>query len=107
MPTDDYSATVPGGLKLKGVSSSSKISKSHKKRRKHDSVSTKKAQPKDEAVKDPEETIVGEQASVERNHNGEQRLKETEELEEDDTHLIQGGKTEAELRHEERRRKRV
>ena len=48
MPGDDYSATVSGGLKLKGVNSSSKVSKHRKKK-------SKPAQPT-ESEKNPDKS---------------------------------------------------
>ena len=104
MPADDYTAAVSGGLKLKSVSSSSKVSKSHKKKR------PKPAQPetsdanaeesKDEAKDDSGDT---------KNDQNDAMMDKNQQVLEDAEALTppRAGKTEAELRHEERRRKRV
>ena len=105
MPADDYTAAVSGGLKLKSLNSSSKVSKSHKKRR------PKPAQPGSSA-----------DASAEKSNDGAIDDGEDVKEERDDATMDQSepapkdgeaislpraGKTDAELRHEERRRKRV
>ena len=105
MPADDYTAAVSGGLKLKGVSSSSKVSKSRKKKRPKapESESTTNVRP-DESKDEPTED--GEDATTEQGEStidgGKRPLEDVEA-----TTPPQVGKTEAELRHEERRRKRV
>ena len=105
MPADDYTAAVSGGLKLKGVNSSSKVSKSHKKRRPKalESESTTNVRPdesKEESTKDGEDVTTEQDEST---GDGNERPLENVEA----TTPPQVGKTEAELRHEERRRKRV
>ncbi|CAF9928510.1 MAG: hypothetical protein ALECFALPRED_004080 [Alectoria fallacina] len=59
MPADDYTAAISGGLKLKGVNSSGKVSKHHKKQRpKHSqpefSVDASAEKSKDRAIDDGE-----------------------------------------------------
>ena len=111
MPSSDYTAAVGGGLKLKGINPSSKISKSHKKKAKPDS----NANPAEEAGKLGDEVSTPDKDTDMRGDNLSIITKE-----DDDIGQGQGqtdieaaalpsrtGKTEAELRHEERRRKRV
>ena len=104
MPADDYTAAVSGGLKLKGVSSSSKVSKSRKKKRPKAPESESTTNVRSEELKD-EPTKDGEDATTEQDEStmdgGERPLENVEAT------TPQVGKTEAELRHEERRRKRV
>lgn len=125
MPGDDYSAAVSGGLKLKGVGSSSKVSKQRKKKVKPvqpaESEEKKKTESvdggKDGAVNEDEvgEVGGGEAGAVMGRDLGEEgsRERSREEGERDDQEatplppLQRSGKTEAELRHEERRRRRV
>ncbi len=102
---DDYTAAVGGGLKLKGVNSSSKVSKHKKRKPKPESNPAVEEKPKDEEAstpsRDADPTKDAEPDSAKR--------KDEDDLEGDvDTAApSQAGKTEAELRHEERRRKRV
>ena len=105
MPADDYTAAVSGGLKLKNVSSSSKVSKSHKKKR------PKSSQPESTVNDNAEKSIDqrkdnGEDVEVPQ---GDDVIDKSKQVPEDRaaTSPSQVGKTEAELRHEERRRKRV
>ena len=105
MPADDYTAAVSGGLKLKGVSSSSKVSKSRKKKRpkapESESITNVRSdESKDEPTKDGEDATTEQDEST---RDGSERPLEDVEA----TTPPQVGKTEAELRHEERRRKRV
>ena len=109
MPSEDYAAASTGALKLKGVASSSKIGK-HKKKKK-----VKRPQSPDGAKEDepPSEQSTELQISkkttdnapedrdVTRNDNSDSQPKDH------DTEPPRAGKTEAELRHEERRRKRL
>lgn len=105
MPADDYTAAVSGGLKLKGVRSSGKVSKFHKKKR------PKSFQPKSSADANAEKSKDGamnDGEDVKDEHEDATKDEGIRALEsEDATPLPQAGKTEAELRHEERRRKRV
>lgn len=114
MPHDDYTASTGGALKLKGVNPASKISKPHRKKR------PKPPQPSDTAVdaakageKDAGDGIVGE-SGLSRKEGSEQRQDEGEDGksvgegdEVDGVTIRAGGKTDAERRHEDRRRKRV
>lgn len=103
MPADDYTAAVSGGLKLKNVSSSSKVSKSHKKKR------PKPAQPESSADANAEKSKNGAIDDDEDNKDEQDdaAIDKGKEALEDDGGAPRAGKTEAELRHEERRRKRV
>lgn len=105
MPADDYTAAVSGGLKLKNVSSSSKVSKSHKKKR------PKSSQPESSANVDAEKPTDekeddGEDVKADRDDDA---IDKSKQVLEDGAppSSPRAGKTEAELRHEERRRKRV
>ena len=105
MPADDYTAAVSGGLKLKNVSSSSKVSKSHRKKR------PKSSQPESSANANAEKSIDerkddGEDVKADQDDDAIDKSKQV--LEDGAaTSPPRAGKTEAELRHEERRRKRV
>ena len=106
MPADDYTAAVSGGLKLKGVSSSSKVSKSRKKKRptapeSESTTNVRSDKSKDEPIKDGENATAEKEESTTIDES-ERKLGNVEA-----TTPPQVGKTEAELRHEERRRKRV
>ncbi len=98
MPADDYTAAVSGGLKLKGVNSSSKVSKAHRKKRPNssqpESAANANAEKSKDGVVDDGEDVKGEQDEATRD-DGEASSQ------------LRAGKTEAELKHEERRRKRV
>lgn len=105
MTADDYTAAVPGGLKLKGLNSSSKVSKPHKKKRPKSSQPGSSAdahadESKDGAIGDGED--VKDERDDATMDQSEQAPKDREAIS-----LPRAGKTEAELRHEERRRKRV
>lgn len=117
MPHDEYTTSSGGALKLKGVTSASKISKPHKKKRKP----PQRAEFSDaalgvgkEAEKEVGDKIAGER-SPSKKDGSEQR--EDDEVDRKSTGegddggegviLTAVGKTEAEKRHEERRRKRV
>lgn len=105
MPANDYTAAVSGGLKLKGVNSSSKVSKSHKKKRPktpqpESCVNARAEKFKDGAINDSKDAEdEQDEGTIDRsNHSFEEG---------EATPPPQVGKTEAELRHEEHRRKRV
>ena len=107
MPTDDYSVAISGGLKLKGVNDSSKVSKPQKKKRsKLASTNTKFEGSKDEAPEFSKEADVEEYA-----HDGDLNVnlnrRKMDDVEKDALSRPQVGRTEAELKHEERKRKRV
>lgn len=104
MPADDYTAAVSGGLKLKNVSSSSKVSKSHKKKR------PKPSQPESSADAEKPEAGVNDHGGDGKVDGDDGTVDKIEQLVPEDSAAIsplRTGKTEAELRHEERRRKRV
>lgn len=108
MPKDDYTSAAGGGLRLKGVSGS-KIAKHKKKRPKHPETEKRSPSAKPDAEasesQDPIQTDKGQNIALtkisrasEDEFDNHERLEERSEAR---------GKTEAELRHEERRRKRV
>ena len=105
MPADDYTAAVSGGLKLKNATSSSKVSKSHKKKR------PKSSQPESSANANAEKSIDERKDDVEhvKADQDDDAIDKSKQVLEDGaaTSPPRAGKTEAELRHEERRRKRV
>ncbi|KAL8853470.1 MAG: hypothetical protein Q9221_001628 [Calogaya cf. arnoldii] len=109
MPTSDYTSAAGGGLRLKGVNPSSKITK-HKKK--------KRPKPADPSSTDPttegptsEKLPEAESDTFFKTPNSKSRLPENQDQNQDDredeTGQARGGKTEAELRHEERRRRRL
>lgn len=108
MPADDYTTAVSGGLKLKGANPSSKVSKSHKRKRPRQppqpesSADANAEKSKDGAIVNDGKDAAGEPdgATIDK---GEQAFEDGKVT----PPPAQGGKTEAELRHEERRRKRV
>ena len=105
MPADDYTAAVSGGLKLKNVSSSSKVSKSHKKKR------PKSSQPESSANANAEKSEAGadDDGGDIKVDQDDRTIDKSEQIPEDSAAISsrRAGKTEAELRHEEHRRKRV
>ena len=104
MPSEDYTAVTPGGLKLKGVNGS-KISKPSKKRRKPNPEALPKHSADDGA---DSEGAVGKHNGVISTTKDEPSTEQAEERDGgEDMGEQHGGKTEAELRHEERRRRRV
>ena len=110
MPADEYAHTAGGSLKLKGVKSSSKVSKSHKKKRPKIEKPSSSANPQDAAEKAPDDTTKPDQESSTSNGATMTRTKSEAEIEDSLEAEISArniGKTEAELRHEEHRRRRV
>ncbi|KAL6715879.1 hypothetical protein ACLMJK_006840 [Lecanora helva] len=106
MAPDEYSTAISGGLKLKGVNPSSKISKHKKRKPKAESDpsidSTKNSKtPKDETSK-PTDLSSEDKAISKETLEDETPESRDSALQEDHP-----PKTEAELRHEERRRKRL
>lgn len=106
MPADDYTAAVSGGLKLKNVNPSSKVSKPHRKKRPkppqpESSADGNAEKPKDAAIGNGED---GKAAHGDATVDGSGQAPEDGEAASSPPRV---GKTEAELRHEERRRKRV
>ena len=104
MPADDYTAAVSGGLKLKNVSSSSKVSKSHKKKRSKPS----QLETSDANAEEPKDETKDDSGDI-KNDQNDATIDKMQQVLEDAEALTspRAGKTEAELRHEERRRKRV
>ena len=109
MPADDYTAAVSGGLKLKNVSSSFKVSKSHKKKR------PKSSQP-ESSVNASANANAEKSVDVAKDDSGDVKADQDDISIDKSQQVLEGGaaisppqagKTEAELRHEERRRKRV
>ena len=107
MPTDEYVSAAGGSLKLKGVNSSSKITKKKKKRpNSPDNTASSKPEaptqtsrqedgdPEDEASRRETDAIIERESDVQPGM-------------ENEVVAPNRGKTEAELRHEERRRRRV
>lgn len=105
MPADDYTAAVSGGLKLKNVISSPKVSKSHKKKRPKSSQPESSISANAEISKDGDKNDGGD-ATIDRDDG---TIEKSGQLLENGEAKSppRAGKTEAELRHEERRRKRV
>ncbi len=102
MPADDYTAAASGGLKLKNVSSSSKVSKSHRKKR------PKSSQPESSADANAKNG-ANDDGGVVKNGTDDSTIDKNDQILEDREAMSppRAGKTEAELRHDERRRKRV
>ena len=107
MPTDDYSAAISGGLKLKGVSASSKVSKSRKRKQsKHDPTKSIQETPNDNPTDAQAADAVG-RSSRKPSELDEVPIHKSEGIDAEEGILSRPMKTEAELRHEERKRKRV
>lgn len=102
MPGDEYASTGGGSLKLKGVNPSSKITKKRKKRPKSPESPARATQ----STKQTDDDQVAE-ASKSENNAVAQRGADAQPPVEDVVSAHNIGKTEAELRHEERRRRRV
>ena len=103
MPADDYTAAVSGGLKLKSANPSSKISKSHKKKR------PKPSQPAD-ASADKSKNGTADDGEDIKDERDDAVIDKSEQAVDEGAAIMsppRAGKTEAELRHEEHRRKRV
>ena len=105
MPSDDYSAAVSGGLKLKGVNTSSKVSKHKKKKPKlAQSAASETAEEAKNSASAERLKPDGEDSEAIRRRSQDGSIERDEEA---TSPPARAGKTEAELRHEERRRKRV
>ena len=102
MPADDYTAAVSGGLKLKSANPSSKVSKTHKKKRSKPSQPADTSADKSKSGKADDGEDIKEQRDDATVDKSGQALEEGEAMS-----PPRAGKTEAELRHEEHRRKRV
>ncbi|CAK1355696.1 uncharacterized protein RHO25_000635 [Cercospora beticola] len=97
MPSSDYSSAIGGGLKLKG--SSSGIDKSKKKKKKSSKPNTEADNNEKTATKDSETS----QSALQK------ALADTDDTSKspDATEITTYGKTEAQRRYEERRKKRL
>ncbi|KAL8910469.1 MAG: hypothetical protein Q9171_004220 [Xanthocarpia ochracea] len=106
MPTNDYTSAAGGGLRLKGVNPSSKISKHKKKRPKP--AETENAQSPS-SNQGPEAKSQGQEDGSPDGIRKEMLNSEEDRDHRDGTEgpTPSRGKTEAELRHEERRRRRL
>ncbi|KAL8869821.1 MAG: hypothetical protein Q9174_003978 [Haloplaca sp. 1 TL-2023] len=101
MPTDDYSSAAGGGLRLKGVNTSSKISK-HKKKRPKTSAEAKQGSPsQNPEVRSPKKT------DEEAPNAQDKDQADVETTKEESIAAQTRGKTLAEIQHEERRRRRL
>ena len=124
MPGDEYGAAVSGGLKLKGVGSGSKVSKQRRKKVKPVQPAESKEKKLDVVEERGDgavnEDVDGDMADGEAGADmrGDlegkgSRERSRQEGKRDNEEAIplpplqRAGKTEAELRHEERRRRRV
>lgn len=96
MPSSDYANAVGGGLKLKGAKDAGVDKKKKKKKPKLETT-----EPKETPEKDAEQSAV-QKALAEEEKDDTSALTNQQELD-----LKEYGKTEAQRRHEERRRKRV
>ena len=105
MPSDDYSTAVSGGLKLKGVNPSSKISK-HKKKKSKPAQSTA-SETAEEAKNSASAEGLKQDGEDSEVMTSKSRDGSVDRGEVPTSPPARAGKTEAELRHEERRRKRV
>lgn len=107
MPADEYKTASSGSLKLKGVNPSSKVSKHKKKRPK----TTENAHVKDATLTDDGALATLEKGTAQVDSENKSLTREQSDPDADDdgdtTSSHKVGKTEAELRHEERRRRRV
>ena len=112
MPADEYATATGGSLKLKGVNPSSKVSKSHKKKKKkpkaeEPSSSSNLEESTENGLDDSLKTIREPETADEDALAREKSEKMIEEDLEAEISARASGKTEAELRHEEHRRRRV
>lgn len=103
MPTSEYTSAAGGSLRLKGVDPSSKITK-HKKKRPKPSSDPTTSVPKSEKLQEPEDA----NPDLDRDRNEKSsKAGDQDQDRRDGEEGPRGGKTEAEIRHEERRRRRV
>ena len=116
MPHDDYTPSSGGALKLKGVGTASKISKPYKKKRPkppQPAEFSDKAGTEEQAEKVVEDGPMGERRLSMKDGIEQREIDEVDGTRTGDEDVEEGvilkavGKTEAERRHEERRRKRV
>ncbi|KAG8526955.1 uncharacterized protein KY384_008384 [Bacidia gigantensis] len=106
MPAEDYSAVSSGALKLKGVNLSSKIHKHKKKRPKPSAPESSTASESQlQAAKNQRQDT-----EAEREHSHERPSEDQDDVARtvpEEIERLRSGKTEAEIRHEEIRRKRL
>ena len=107
MPTDEYASAAGGSLKLKGVNSSSKITKKKKKRPKSPDNTAYSNPEAPTQTSRQEDGDPAEEASRAENDKRVERESDGQPAMENEVVAPNRGKTEAELRHEERRRRRV
>ncbi|KAL8704977.1 MAG: hypothetical protein Q9201_001874 [Fulgogasparrea decipioides] len=102
MPADDYASAAGGGLRLKGVNPSSKISK-HKKKRPKPQSDPEKGSPSP----NPDGDASKVSQKPKEDDGSREKLDGDNAAADDDEASITRGKTQAELQHEERRRRRL
>ncbi|KAL9583425.1 MAG: hypothetical protein Q9212_002711 [Teloschistes hypoglaucus] len=108
MPKDDYSSAASGGLRLKGVNPSSKISKQKKKRPKAPAEAEKSsAKSEPEASEKPKERSPKDDDDDDDDDGVLERVEVGKSGDESGEGAMARGKTPAELQHEERRRRRL
>ena len=107
MGTEDYTAVTGGSLKLKGVKGSRIEKPKKKKKKKQQAKESSSGNSPKETAHDPVTHDTSAELETERGKFLMKALDEELARPEDDEHMQRVGKTEAERRHEERRRKRV
>ncbi|KAK5746793.1 hypothetical protein LTR17_000423 [Elasticomyces elasticus] len=93
MPSSDYSSAVGGGLKLKGAKDAGIKKKKKKSKPSEPATAASEAEPSEQTAL--QKALADEETGLEA--TGKERETETRQF----------GKTEAQVRHEERRRKRL
>ncbi|KAK4888522.1 hypothetical protein LTR27_012583 [Elasticomyces elasticus] len=93
MPSSDYSSAVGGGLKLKGAKDAGIKKKKKKSKPSESAAAASEAEPSEQTAL--QKALADEETGLEA--TGKEREAETRQF----------GKTEAQVRHEERRRKRL
>ncbi|KAK5695383.1 hypothetical protein LTR97_008889 [Elasticomyces elasticus] len=93
MPSSDYSSVVGGGLKLKGAKDAGIKKKKKKSKPSESATAASEAQPSEQTAL--QKALADEETGLEA--TGKER----------EADMRQFGKTEAQVRHEERRRKRL
>ncbi|KAL8826702.1 MAG: hypothetical protein Q9170_007305 [Blastenia crenularia] len=104
MPTDDYTSAAGGGLRLKGVKDS-KVKKHKKKRPKNPEAEKPTPSAHTDEPSRPQEQDGNSDDAVAKKNQFDEDISEDHGVEED--RAEPRGKTEAELRHGERRRRRL
>ena len=109
MPSSDYKNAIGGGLKLKGVKDAGVDKKKKKKKPKPDADDSKalaKSEEKEDAINNGEDADEDKNA-VQKALADEEKVNDVSASKWRDDEMKEYGKTEAQRRHEERRRKRV